>query len=158
MIWAATSKFAAECWRRGDQGFSTWLNPANAVQAEKVARLMALAIIIMGVSGCGKTSVGLGLSEVLGWPFYDGDDFHPQANIDKMARGIALDDDDRLPWLERLHALIREHLEANRSLLVACSALKASYRDVLNISVGSFKNIGRVIFCSYPWVSLLVCI
>ncbi|HDS01134.1 MAG TPA: gluconokinase [candidate division Zixibacteria bacterium] len=85
----------------------------------------------MGVSGCGKTSVGLGLSEVLGWPFYDGDDFHPQANIDKMARGIALDDNDRLPWLERLHALIREHLEGDRSLLVACSALKANYRDVL---------------------------
>ena len=92
---------------------------------------MAKAIILMGVSGCGKTSVGEALSAKLGWPFYDGDDFHPQANIDKMAQGIPLDDDDRQPWLERLHALIVEQLDQGRSLIVASSALKESYRQTL---------------------------
>ena len=92
---------------------------------------MAKAIILMGVSGSGKTSVGKGLSEALGWPFYDGDDFHPQENVDKMAQGIPLNDEDRQPWLERLHSLISEHLETDRSLIVASSALKAKYREVL---------------------------
>ncbi|MFN2145165.1 MAG: gluconokinase [Anaerolineales bacterium] len=92
---------------------------------------MAIGIIIMGVSGCGKTSVGQALSASTGWPFFDGDDFHPQANIDKMARGIPLDDTDRQPWLEALHNLIAEHLSQEQSLIVACSALKASYREIL---------------------------
>jgi len=92
---------------------------------------MAIGIIIMGVSGCGKTSVGQALSASTGWPFFDGDDFHPQANIDKMARGIPLDDTDRQPWLEALHNLIAEHLSQEQSLIVACSALKASYRVIL---------------------------
>ena len=98
---------------------------------------MAKALILMGVSGSGKTSVGGGLSEALGWPFYDGDDFHPQANVDKMAQGIPLNDEDRQPWLERLHTLIGEHLEADRSLILACSALKTKYRDVLSGDLGS---------------------
>ena len=89
------------------------------------------AIILMGVAGCGKTSVGKALSKSLGWPYYDGDDFHPQTNIDKMAQGIPLDDDDRRPWLERLHALIVEHLDNDENLIVSCSALKAQYRQVL---------------------------
>ena len=92
---------------------------------------MAIGIIIMGVSGCGKTSVGQALSASTGWPFFDGDDFHPQANVDKMARGIPLDDTDRQPWLEALHNLIAEHLSQEQSLIVACSALKASYREIL---------------------------
>ncbi len=92
---------------------------------------MAIGIIIMGVSGCGKTSVGRALSASTGWPFYDGDDFHPQANIDKMARGIPLDDTDRQPWLEGLHNLIADSLAARQSLIMACSALKASYREIL---------------------------
>lgn len=85
----------------------------------------------MGVSGCGKTSVGQALSSATGWPFYDGDDFHPQANIDKMAQGIPLNDDDRQPWLERMHTLIVEHLDQGKSLIVASSALKAKYRQTL---------------------------
>jgi gluconokinase len=92
---------------------------------------MARSVILMGVSGCGKTSVGEGLSEALGWPFYDGDDFHPQANIDKMAQGIPLNDEDRQPWLVKLHQLIAEHLDTDRSLIVASSALKAKYRQTL---------------------------
>lgn len=92
---------------------------------------MATAIIVMGVSGCGKTSVGTELSEALGWPFYDGDDFHSQANIDKMAQEFPLNDDDRQPWLERLHSLIVEHLDESKSLIVASSALKEKYRQTL---------------------------
>ncbi len=92
---------------------------------------MARAIILMGVSGSGKTSVGKGLSAALGWPFYDGDDYHPQVNIEKMARGIPLKDQDRQPWLEKLHRLIVEHLDANKSLILASSALKAKYRQTL---------------------------
>ena len=90
-----------------------------------------MAIFLMGVSGCGKSSVGNLLANKLGWPFYDGDDFHPQTNIDKMVQGLPLNDDDRQPWLERLHALIVEHLHENRSLIVACSALKLKYRQTL---------------------------
>jgi gluconokinase len=92
---------------------------------------MPRAIILMGVSGCGKTSVGKGLSKALGWPFYDGDDYHSQTNIEKMAQGIPLNDDDRQPWLKKLHGLIIDHLETNQSLIVACSALKATYRNIL---------------------------
>jgi len=99
---------------------------------------MAIGIIIMGVSGCGKTSVGQALSASTGWPFFDGDDFHPQANVDKMARGIPLDDTDRQPWLEALHNLIAEHLSQEQSLIVACSALKASYRVILR---GELENV-----------------
>ena len=92
---------------------------------------MTVAIILMGVSGCGKSSVGNALSETLGWPFFDGDDFHPQANIDKMASGIPLNDTDRQPWLESLHQLIQENLDKQQSLIAACSALKAKYRQIL---------------------------
>lgn len=89
------------------------------------------ALILMGVSGCGKTSVGQLLSQNVGWPFYDGDDFHPQKNVDKMAVGIPLDDDDRAPWLAILHDLISNHLGEGKSILLTCSALKKKYRDQL---------------------------
>jgi len=89
------------------------------------------AVVLMGVSGCGKTSVGTGLSEILGWHFYDGDDYHPQANIHKMSAGIPLTDEDRFPWLDGLHKLIVRDLSEGRSLIVACSALKADYRRIL---------------------------
>ena len=89
------------------------------------------AVILMGVSGCGKTSVGERLSEVLGWPFFDGDDFHPPENVAKMAAGTPLNDNDRAPWLANLQALIADHLKKEQSMLLACSALKQSYRDQL---------------------------
>jgi carbohydrate kinase (thermoresistant glucokinase family) len=88
-------------------------------------------VVIMGVSGVGKTSVGSALAERLGWPFYDADTFHPQANVAKMARGEPLDDDDRAPWLAALRDLIADHLRADRSGVLACSALKQRYRDTL---------------------------
>ena len=90
-----------------------------------------LAMILMGVSGCGKTSAGRRLSHNLSWPFFDGDDFHPPENVDKMAAGIPLDDDDRALWLSNLHDLMAEHLAEGKSLLLACSALKQMYRDQL---------------------------
>ena len=89
------------------------------------------ALILMGVSGSGKTAVGELLSQKLGWPFFDGDHFHPKENVAKMAAGIPLDDDDRIPWLMNLHDLIAEHLAEGKSLLLACSALKQTYRDLL---------------------------
>jgi len=100
---------------------------------------MAKAIILMGVSGCGKSRVGEELSKALNWAFFDGDDFHPKANVEKMAQGIPLSDDDRRPWLERLHTMISEHLARGRSLLVACSALKENYRQTLKGNMEDVK-------------------
>ncbi len=87
--------------------------------------------IVMGVSGCGKSSVGKALAERLGWDFYDADDFHPPENVAKMANGIPLDDSDRAPWLASLHDLISSSLEANKPGVLACSALKERYRQTL---------------------------
>ncbi|MCB8920408.1 MAG: gluconokinase [Ardenticatenaceae bacterium] len=92
---------------------------------------MATIFIIMGVSGCGKTTVGSALAARLGVPFYDGDDFHPPQNVAKMAGGIPLTDDDRYPWLARLHELISEHLMRGETAVLACSALKKQYRNQL---------------------------
>lgn len=87
--------------------------------------------IVMGVSGSGKTSVGKSLAEHLGWGFYDADDFHPPANIEKMANGMPLDDLDRVPWLASLHDLISSSLIHNKPGVLACSALKERYRQRL---------------------------
>ncbi|HRO61021.1 MAG TPA: gluconokinase, GntK/IdnK-type [Burkholderiaceae bacterium] len=89
------------------------------------------AIVIMGVAGCGKTTVGRALAQRLGWRFADGDDFHPPANVEKMRAGIALDDDDRRPWLERLNALLREAATRGEPMVLACSALRRHYRELL---------------------------
>ncbi len=88
-------------------------------------------IIVMGVSGSGKTSVGKSLAEHLGWDFYDADDFHPPENVTKMANGIPLNDLDRTPWLASLHDLISSTLKAGRRGVLACSALKEQYRQQL---------------------------
>uniref|UniRef100_A0A1A7WH87 Gluconokinase n=2 Tax=Iconisemion striatum TaxID=60296 RepID=A0A1A7WH87_9TELE len=87
--------------------------------------------IIMGVSGTGKTTLGTLLSEKLGWPFHEGDDFHPPENIEKMARGEPLTDQDRFPWLFRLHEIIKRERCSGSDALVACSALKHLYRQIL---------------------------
>lgn len=88
-------------------------------------------IIVMGVSGSGKTSVGKELAQHLGWDFHDADDFHPPENVAKMANGIPLDDSDRAPWLAALHDLISSTLKADRRGILACSALKERYRQQL---------------------------
>jgi gluconokinase len=92
---------------------------------------MSQAIILMGVSGSGKTTIGKLLAEALGWPFYDADDFHPPANVERMRRGIALTDEDRKPWLAALARLIAEALANNQSIVLASSALKEAYREQL---------------------------
>lgn len=92
-------------------------------------------VIVMGVSGSGKSTVAGMLAAELGWDFLEGDDLHPQANIAKMAAGQALTDDDRRPWLEAIAAWISEHVSDGRSGMITCSALKRSYRDILRHSV-----------------------
>jgi gluconokinase len=88
-------------------------------------------LIVMGVSGSGKTTVGKALAEHLRWDFYDADNFHPPENVAKMANGIPLDDSDRAPWLAALHDLISDSLILNRPGVLACSALKERYRRQL---------------------------
>ncbi len=85
----------------------------------------------MGVSGCGKTTIGQRLSQELHWPFFDGDDFHSKANRKKMASGIPLTDADRMPWLASLNRLMSNHLETHQPMILACSALKKAYREKL---------------------------
>lgn len=88
-------------------------------------------VIVMGVAGSGKTTVGQALAQRLGWDFYDADGFHPVENVAKMASGIPLDDADRAPWLASLQALISASVQQKRPAVLACSALKASYREKL---------------------------
>jgi gluconokinase len=88
-------------------------------------------VILAGVSGSGKTTVGRLLADRLGWPFADGDSFHPAANVAKMAAGIPLTDDDRWPWLAAIGAWMDARIAVGGSGVVACSALKRRYRDVL---------------------------
>jgi gluconokinase len=90
-----------------------------------------MIVILAGVSGSGKTTVGSRLAGRLGWPFAEGDSFHPPANIAKMTAGIPLTDDDRWPWLAAIRAWIDARIAAGGSGVVACSALKRSYRDYL---------------------------
>ena len=90
-----------------------------------------MILIVAGVSGSGKTTVGAMLAGRLGWRFADADDFHPAANIEKMRAGIPLTDADRWPWLQALAAWMDERIARGKSAVVACSALKRSYRDLL---------------------------
>jgi gluconokinase len=90
-----------------------------------------MILILMGVSGSGKTTIGKRLAAELGWTFHDGDAFHPPANLVKMQSGVPLDDNDRAAWLAALRALIDEALGAQRSMVLACSALKQAYRERL---------------------------
>ena len=92
-----------------------------------------MVILLMGVSGSGKTTVGQLLASQLGWEFADGDDYHPAANVEKMRNGIPLTDADRAPWLETLRALIAGWIAARKNAVLACSALKGVYRESLQM-------------------------
>jgi gluconokinase len=90
-----------------------------------------MIVIVMGVTGVGKTSVGQLVAQRAGWAFHDADDFHSAANVEKMRAGIPLTDDDRWPWLDRLNAVLRDAEAKGASAVLACSALKQRYRDRL---------------------------
>ncbi|WP_106477624.1 gluconokinase [Phytohalomonas tamaricis] len=91
----------------------------------------ARRILVMGVSGCGKSTIGEAVAERIGCAYIDGDHYHPQANIDKMSRGEPLNDDDRAGWLEKLSELFQTHRENDDTVIIGCSGLKRSYRDLL---------------------------
>ncbi|HEX3822017.1 MAG TPA: gluconokinase [Candidatus Sulfotelmatobacter sp.] len=90
-----------------------------------------MIVIVMGVVGSGKTTVGRLLAEQLNWEFADADDFHPPSNVEKIRHGTALTDKDRAPWLESLRAAIEQWIATKRNVVLACSALKRSYRQEL---------------------------
>ncbi|WP_434361786.1 gluconokinase [Parasalinivibrio latis] len=105
-------------------------------------------ILVMGVSGCGKSLIGSALAEALGFQFFDGDDYHPKENVEKMRNGIPLLDEDRIGWLKTLNLI----LNMENEVVIACSALKPQYRDILrdgneNLTVvylqGEFETIWR---------------
>lgn len=90
-----------------------------------------MIVVLMGVSGSGKSTVGAALATALGWPLIDADDLHPAGNVAKMASGIPLTDDDRWPWLDRVVDELRRRTADGSSVVLACSALKQAYRDRL---------------------------
>lgn len=107
-------------------------------------------IVVMGVSGCGKTTVGAALAQQLGYAFADADEFHPSANVAKMRAGQPLNDDDRWPWLDALNRMLGDSRSRRRAVVLACSALKQRYRDRLSAGLpgvawvhlsGSFEQI-----------------
>jgi carbohydrate kinase (thermoresistant glucokinase family) len=111
--------------------------------AEKVAasRLGRTVLLLMGVSGCGKTTIALELQRLLGWPFKEGDDLHPAANVEKMRSGHPLNDQDRQPWLEAVARWIDERIAKGEPGIITCSDLKRKYRQ---ITIGSRKGVTLV--------------
>ncbi len=103
-------------------------------------------VLMMGVSGSGKSTIGSALAAAMGWEFADADDFHPAANVAKMAAGQPLNDADRAPWLAALHAYIVRTVRRDENIVIACSALKQRYRDTLNAGTGKV----RVVHLSGP--------
>jgi carbohydrate kinase (thermoresistant glucokinase family) len=100
-----------------------------------------MVLILMGPTGCGKTTVGRLLARRLGWPFLDGDDFHPAANVAKMHNGTPLNDSDRHPWLLALQKEIERRNKAGQSAILACSALKQTYRKLLGVDQQTVKTV-----------------
>ena len=100
-----------------------------------------MVVLIMGVAGSGKTTVGRRLASELGWDYVDADDLHPAGNVRKMAAGIPLTDEDRRPWLADLRALVSRYAASGESLVLACSALKSAYREMLGSAAAGMATI-----------------
>ena len=98
-----------------------------------------MIVLVMGVSGSGKTTIGEALARELGWKYLDADDYHPKANVAKMASGVPLEDADRWPWLEKINEELLKIQDEDRSAVVGCSALKQAYRERLARGLRDFK-------------------
>ncbi|KAH7571459.1 hypothetical protein ACOSP7_014067 [Xanthoceras sorbifolium] len=112
-------------------------------------------IVIMGVSGAGKSTVGGTLARVLNCDFLDADDFHPQSNKEKMRQGIPLSEEDRIPWLETLRDSLRERIISGKTVVLGCSALQKQYREILrsadsSYQFGSYANPVKFILLDTP--------
>ncbi|AQK52036.1 Gluconokinase-like [Zea mays] len=112
-----------------------------------------LAIVVMGVSGCGKSTVAAMLAEALGCSFIEADDYHSEANKAKMSAGVPLSDADRAPWLESVRDAIRGRLDGGEDVAVSCSALRLGYRDVLRAADRAYEP-GRYAACRVRFVCL----
>ncbi|MFD1210611.1 gluconokinase [Arthrobacter sp. GCM10027362] len=110
------------------------MSPAPTVHPEHSEQPapQAQVLVLMGVTGCGKSTVAALLAGVLRWEFEEGDALHPRSNVEKMASGHPLTDEDRRPWLEKVAGWIEARLDAGTNGVITCSALKRSYRDILN--------------------------
>ncbi|KAG6605665.1 putative gluconokinase [Cucurbita argyrosperma subsp. argyrosperma] len=102
----------------------------------------AMAIVLMGVCGSGKSTIGAMLAEAMGLTFLDADDFHPSSNKEKMSKGIPLSDEDRIPWLEKIRDTLREKMGSKNSVVLGCSALQKQYRDILRSADPNYEGIG----------------
>ena len=113
----------------------------NSAEHDAASRVDPTVLVLMGVSGSGKSTTALELQRLLGWPFQEGDDLHPPANVEKMRAGHPLDDGDRRPWLERVATWIDDRLRAGEPGIITCSNLKRAYR---NITMGRRKGVTLV--------------
>jgi len=118
-----------------------FIRMAGGLSTESVVEKDDMVLILMGPMGCGKTTIGKMLAEKLGWSFYDGDDFHPKENVEKMRAGIALTDEDRKLWLKKLHTNIQRWLREKQNSILACSALKQAYRDMLGVDQNTVRTV-----------------
>jgi len=101
-----------------------------------VSLIKPCLLVVMGVSGCGKSKLAKGLQQALNWPFQEGDDLHSQHNVQKMSEGIPLTDEDRAPWLEKCHEWLEKCAQTNQGQgILTCSSLKRSYRDLLRKNI-----------------------
>jgi gluconokinase len=114
----------------------------EAAESAAARAVLPMVLVLMGVSGSGKSTVALELHRVLGWPFQEGDDLHPASNVEKMRAGHPLDDADRLPWLRAVAGWIDERLAAHEPGIITCSNLKRAYRQ---ITIGSRPGV-RLVF------------
>ncbi|XP_024966916.1 gluconokinase [Cynara cardunculus var. scolymus] len=114
-----------------------------------------IAVVIMGVSGAGKSTVGEMLGKALNCSYVDADDFHPQSNKEKMKNGIPLSDEDRIPWLERLRSIVNASFVSGKTVILGCSALQKHYRDILRSADPNYEG-SRGHICAVKFVLLEV--